>query len=268
MKSLNFIWQLIQFQRRRYLINMIGFTTMMLGGLAPGWVFREFFTLVAPDEPTRFGVWTLLIMLVIGMFARMGGLYGMMAANIPYTFHNYTLLHKNLLTRIFDLPGAAALPESPGAAITRLRDDVDELPWFTLWFNNLVGYVSFMIVAVTIMASINLRLTLVAFLPLAIIVTVASVATERLERYRKAAREASGDVTDFIAEIFGSVLAVKIGRAEANVVTHMEQLNEERRKTSLMDRLLEEALNSVYNHAGNLGTGIILLLDSSAVVRS
>ncbi|MBV7332033.1 ABC transporter ATP-binding protein/permease [Chloroflexi bacterium TSY] len=260
MKSFYFIWRLIQFRPRSYLYNMIAFTVLMLGALAPGWVFREFFTLIALDEPARFGIWTLLVMLLVGTVARMWGLYGMLDANIPYAYANYTLLHKNLLTRLFQLPGAAALPESPGAAITRLRDDVDELPWFTLWFNNLVGYVAFMIVAVAIMISINLTLTLVAFLPLAVIVTLASVATERLERYRKAAREASGSVTDFIAEIFGSVLAVKLGRAEDQVVNRMVELNDERRKTSLMDRLLEEALHSVYHHTGNLGTGIILLL--------
>ena len=75
----------------------------------------------------------------------------MVKANVPYTYRAHTLLHKNMLSRILALPGAAALPESTGAAICRFRDDVNELPWFTLWINNLIGYGLFAIVATGMM---------------------------------------------------------------------------------------------------------------------
>lgn len=260
MPTWKFVWRLICFQRWRFLYNMAAFSTLMLGLLVPGWVSREFFNLITPDAPARFGIWTLLALLVAGAGVRMWGFYGMIRSNVPYSYSIHTLLHKNMLNRVFELPGAAALIESPGAAISRFREDVNELPWFSLWFNNLIGYTAYMVVAVSIMGSINSTMTLVAFTPLAIIVIAASASTGRLEKYRTATRKASGTVTDFIAEIFGAVQAVKVGRAERHIVKQMATINEERRKAALLDRLFEELLDSIFMHAGNLGTGIILLL--------
>ena len=44
-----------------------------------------------------------------------------------------TLLRKNALARILEYPGAKALPASPGEAISRLRDDVNDIPAFLTW---------------------------------------------------------------------------------------------------------------------------------------
>lgn len=252
--------RLIQFRRWYFLYNTIAFSALNLGFLVPGWVAREFFNHIEPETPARFGIWTLFAILIAGTLARTWGLFGMLRSNIPYSYSIYTLLHKNLLQRVFDLPGANALGESPGTAISRFRDDVDELPWFSLWFNNLIGYAFFMVVAIGIMWSINPTMTLVAFAPLALIVAVASASTGRLERYRLATRQASGKVTGWIAELFGAVQAIKVGRAEERMVQQLATINEERRKVALLDRFFEELLSSIYTHAGSLGTGVILLL--------
>lgn len=262
-------WQvvlaMIRYQPWRFLYNTLGFTVMATSWLIPGFVTRAFFNLITGDAPVRFGFAGLIALLVAGLLARCWGIYGTIKANVPFTYRTHTLLHKNMLTRILALPGAAALPETPGAAITRFREDVNELPWFALWFNNLIGDGLFALVALGVMLSINARLTLIAFTPLALIVLAANLGTRRIERYRNETRVAGGAVTSFIAETFGAVQAVQVAGAERQVTHYFARLNERRRKAALLDRLYSELLDSIFIHSGNLGTGIILLLSAQSL---
>ena len=190
----------------------------------------------------------------------MGGIFGITRTNIPFTLHTETLLQKNMLSRILERPGARALPESPGQAISRFRGDVHELSLFALWFNDLFGNGLFALVALLIMFSVDPTLTLVAISPLVIIVAVTNGATRRIQTYRQATRKASGIVTGFIAESFGAIQAIKVAGAEERVIDHFDQINENRRKAALKDRLFSELLRSIFRNSGDLGTGVILLL--------
>lgn len=265
MSTWQFVLAMIQYQKWRYLYNTVGFTVLATSWLIPGLVTREFFNLISERASARFDFWGLVALLVAGLLARCWGIFALIRANVPFTYRTHTLLHKNMLGRILAMPGAASLPETPGAAIARFRDDVNELPWFALWFNNLVGDGLFALVAMGIMLSINPTLTLIAFAPLALIVLAANAGTQRIERYRSETRKAGGAVTSFIAEIFGAVQAVQVARAEEPIIGHFSVLNEQRRKAALLDRLFNELLDSIFIHSGNLGTGIILLLSAQAL---
>jgi ATP-binding cassette subfamily B protein len=183
-----------------------------------------------------------------------------MRSNIPYNVRTQTFLHKNLLGRILELPGAAALPEAPGAAIGRLRDDVNELPWFALWCNNIVAYGSYAALALTAMWWVSPLMTVISLAPLILLVVISNTASKRLEQYREATRVASSKVTSFIAESFGAVQAIQVARAERTIVDHFTQLNERRRKAALIDRLFSELLDSLYLQSGNLGTSVLLFV--------
>ena len=124
---------------------------MLVSWLIPGWVSRDFFNLISGQAPAAYSFWSLIVLLLAGLLIRLGGMFGMIKANVPFSYRSQTFLHKNMLGRILELPGAAALPESPGAAISRFREDVNELPWFALWINNLVGNGLFSTVALFIM---------------------------------------------------------------------------------------------------------------------
>jgi len=265
MPTWKFILQIIRFQPWRFLYNTVGFSTMVVSQLIPGWVSREFFNLISHQAPAAFSFWSLMVLLIAVLLVRIGGIFGTIKSNVPFSYRSQTFLHKNMLGRILELPGAAALPESPGATISRFREDVNELPWFALWLNNLVGSGLFSAVALFIMWRINPTMTLVAFAPLALIVLAANAGTSRIEKYRSATRVTGGQVTSFIAETFGAAQAVQVARAEKQVIGHFAKLNEQRRKAALLDRLFNELLESIFIHSGNLGTGIILLLAARAL---
>ena len=154
-----------------------------------------------------------------------------------YGFRTGALLRKNMLTRILDRPGARAVPQSPGEAISRFRDDVNNAADFTSQLPFLIGQLLFAIVALVTMLRISVRVTLFAYVPFVVVIFIASRAMKNVEKYREANRKAAGKVTDFIGEIFGSAQAVKVATAEANVLSRFARLNENRRKAAITDRL-------------------------------
>jgi ATP-binding cassette, subfamily B, bacterial len=260
-----FIWAVIRYQPVRYFFNALAMVLVMLGWQVPGLVSREFFNMLSGQAQAGWNLWTLLALLAMSSAGRIYGIFMLIRTNVPFQYMAHTLLQRNMLARVLQRPGARALPEEPGKAIARFREDVNELPLFGLWINDLLGTLLYAGMALAIMISVSPFITAVALLPLLSLVLVANIATRRVEKYRQASREATGAVTGFIAESFGAIQAVKVAGAEKRLTSHFAQLNERRRVTSLKDRLFEEVLGSVFWNAGNLGTGVILLLAAQSL---
>jgi len=197
---------------------------------------------------------------VANALARAVAIFGDVAVYFNFYYRIEALLRKNLFEYILQRPGARAVPGSPGEAISRFRDDVEEIAHFMAESLILLGFGTFALVALVVMMRINARITVTVFLPLAIVVAVANAASRSVEKYRQAHREATGAVTDFIGEIFGAVQAVQVATAEEPVAARFDELNDVRRRAAVRDRVFNEVLNSVFQNAASLGTGLILLL--------
>ncbi len=235
--------------------------------VAPGLIMRAFFDLVTGTAPAGLTVWSIAAMTAAIFVGRQLGGCGFVYADVPLFAHIATLLRRNLLKYILRRPGAAALPESPGEAISRFRGDVFEIPLFVIWVNDIVVGVLTTVAAIAIMLTVNVPTTLLALLPLVAIALLAHAATGRIEAYRRAGRKAAGLVTGFIGELFGAVQAVQVATAEPTVSAHFDVLNEERRVVALRDRLFGEILSSLYRSAAQLSRGAILLLVGNAMRR-
>jgi ATP-binding cassette subfamily B protein len=195
--------------------------------------------------------------------ARAAAIFGDVTVYFNFMYRIEALLRKNLFEYILQRPGARAVPGSPGEAISRFRDDVAEISNFMAESLILLGFGTFALVALVVMLRINARITVVVFLPLVVVVAAANAASRSVERYRRAHRQATAGVTDFIGEIFGAVQAVQVATAEDAVGARFEELNDVRRRAAVRDRVFNELLNSVFNNAASLGTGLILLLAAS-----
>ncbi len=265
MPTWKIIWRLIRFRPGYWLGNLVAMLVMMGALQMPGLVIRAFFDLLSGKTPAQFGVWTLVAFLFATEAVTILSALGLVLSNVPFFVHTLTLLRHNLLRHILRRPGAAALPDSPGEAISRFRGDAFEMPLFALWLNDLLGLIAFCVVAVVVMTKINATITLYAILPFIVVGLVAFASTKRVEEYRRASRRASGIVSGFIGELFGAVQAVKVATAEREVIAHFHTLNEDRRVISLKDRLFNELLGSIFRNATNIGTGIILILAGQAM---
>jgi len=254
------IWSMVRYRPRLWLGNLGSLLVILLLWQVPALLMRHFFDLLTGDAQVSLGIWSIVALLFVSEIGRIVGIYGALRTNVPFFVHTMTLLRKNLLKNILRRPGASALPSSPGEAISRFRGDVFEIPLFSLWLNNIQAMLVFGVIALVVMLSINPAITLLALLPFVVVGSVSSAATDRIEKYRRASRKATGIVTGFIGEFFGAVQAVKVATAEESVIAHFNQLNDERRKISLRDRLFNEVLHSIFLNAVNLATGVILIL--------
>ena len=144
--------------------------------------------------------------------------------------------------------------------MSRLRGDADAVAAYPARWRNTVGNAGFAAVALYFMVQISPLVTFAVFLPVLAVIVIVSAAGRRIEKYREASREATGDVTRFIGEAFGMVEAIKIANAEDRVIGTFDRINEQRKRATLKDALFSETLRAVSSNAQSLGTGLILIL--------
>jgi ATP-binding cassette subfamily B protein len=211
------------------------------------------------------GVWPLIAIFVGIEVARALGSFGVEWTGWTFRRVVGALLRSNLFASILRRPGRQPLPVSPGEAINRFRNDVSEVADFPTWLPDQIGKVGAALVAIVIMARIDLSLTVIIFVPLAAIMILTRLAWGRILRYQKESAEATDAVTGFLGELFNAVLAVKIAGAEARVVDHLDALSRTRQKAEVKKTLFWEALQLVNNSAVTFGVGVMLLLAGSAM---
>ncbi len=265
MSTWRVLWRLLIYEPRLYALNMVLWTSFWLMPLLVGLVTRAIFNAITGGAAAGGSLWSLLALLVAVALVRITIQFGGVSAWATYFFSRAGLLRRNLLERILNRPGAKALPDSPGEAMSRFRDDVEEVLKLVEMTVDGVGIVLAGIIGAAIMFRINSFITTVVLVPLLAIVGVVAVLRQRILRYRREAREAAGRVTDLIGEMFGAVQAIKVAGAEEHVITHFRTLNDERRRASLKDSLLTELMGAIFWSSINLGTGLILLLAGQSI---
>ncbi len=259
------ILKMVQYRKDLWLANLLMMIITMLFYQIPGLAIREFFNLLTGNAQLGLNVWSIIGLLFAAEIGSILGIFGLVTTNVPFFMNTMTLLRKNLLRHILRRPGASALPDSPGEAISRFRGDVFEIPLFSLWLNDIMGSVAFNVIALIIMVRISPTYTGLALLPLLVAGVIAAASTKRIDEYRRASSRATGIITGFIGEFFGAVQAVKVATAEEGVIGRFNELNNERRVLALRDRLFNEILNSIFHNASNLSTGVILILAGRAM---
>mgnify|MGYP001796067378 CR=1 FL=1 len=261
------IWQLLYrmicYTPRLYLIDAFFWLFIIGLPILPGLIIREFFNTLTGESKYNFSPTILIIFLLA---TGLGRVIFIFIGRLTKTQHRFTmsaLLRHNLLQAILKRPGAISLPVSPGELISYFRDDIDLIE------NNIVGTAEifdaaiFAFISVIILANINWKMTALVFLPLVLVIIVIQQMEKRIKRYRRTSRIATEKVTGLIGEIFNSVQAIKVAGAEGSVISHFQELNEQRRKAVLKDQLFTAILNSNFQNLVNLGTGIILLTAAS-----
>ena len=255
------ILEMLRFRPWLWFIDLISVALIRFcWQLAPALIIKAFFDMLTGDAPLTFGVWAIAAFLVAIWLGRVLASYGFYYADVPIFADIPTLLRKNLLRHILRRPGASPLPDSAGEAISRFKNDVNEIPLFVILINDIAVGIIIVVVAIILMTQISPSVTVMALIPLLVVGIVANIATKRIEHYRRASRQAAGDVSGFIGEFFGAVQAVKVATAEKNVINHFHKLNDERRKLTIREKLFDDILSSIYRNTSTLGTGVILIL--------
>jgi ATP-binding cassette subfamily B protein len=259
--TLRSLWQTVTLRPGLFAFDVLLQIPRQMAFLLPGLVIRECFNLLTRNARiTPDLIWLLALLVGTGV-VRVAMIYA--SALIDQVLQNFSsaLLRANLFRRILQLPGARALPYSPGETITRLGGDVSDISTFIAELLQLFGMAAYTAGAFFIMARIDPLVSFVVALPLIAVTVITSFGTLRIQEYRRETRRAAGRLYAFIAETFSAVQAVQVAGAEAPVLSRFEKLGEVRRRAVLKERFFGElVLNSLSDSVTNLNAGLILLL--------
>jgi ATP-binding cassette subfamily B protein len=233
--------------------------------LGAGLVTRAFFDVLTGSASVGLDVTTVIALFVavevINMLVRSGLDYGW-GSFLPASA---ALLRRNLLRELLDAHGARGLIDSPGEAMSRFRDDANEIADAVDGLIDLIGRSWFAAAAMFVMYQIDATITLLVFVPLGILVAVVDRLGERTAGLRRASREAVGRVTGFLGELFGTVQAIKIAGATPHVIAHLRTLNTTRRRTAVKDKVFYDVIDGLGVNVVQLATGAILLLAAGKI---
>lgn len=255
-----FIWRLIAYQPLRYAVVALGWILFHSWHILPGLLAKAFFDTLEGRALAGLTLESVVALVVAAGLAKVAVLFFAVLPGVTWTMLRSGVLQRNLLARILERPGAKAVPGSIGEAISTLRDDVDAMGLSTDWAFDALARLIFAAGGIAILLGVNARVTLLVFIPIAIVVALAHLARARLERVREQSREATAQVTGSIGEIFGAVQAIQVAGAEDKVVARLRGLGAERQRAMLRDRLLELSLEAIFANTASLGAGLTLLV--------
>jgi ATP-binding cassette subfamily B protein len=243
----------------------IGFYTVPI---AAGLVLQRLFDELSNGLPAGLDAALWLCAAFVAVEAVRGGLLGVMLIVWPYWWNAVaTLLRVNVLRSLLGGPGPAAtrLPRSSGEAVSRFRDDVEDLLLMTDLGVDLAGTATFAAIAFTIMAGIDPLVTVVLVLPLTAALVATRAMSDVIKRWHGEARRLGAAVTAFIGDLFGGVLAVKTAGAEDAVLERLRRHNRYRRNAAVRDRLALDLLDTVTGTTVDISIGLVLLLAAPAM---
>ena len=248
-------------------LDFIG-TVVVVVGLEQAFALtlREVFNTLTGDALNSLSVWTLCAVLVGFAAARFAVFVGTFALLFANEFMIGALLQRNVLAHLMNMSGGRNLPASSGEAVTRFRGDASSVGGFLIASTFIASEFVFAAVAVFIMIRISPLITLVAFVPLILVLTVFIVARALISRTRKRSREATGDVVGLLGEMFGSAETIKVAGAEPHVLGEFDRVNAARKHAGLKDTLLTRTLGAIFLNVQSFGTGAILIVAGQAIL--
>ncbi|HEX2185890.1 MAG TPA: ABC transporter transmembrane domain-containing protein, partial [Chloroflexota bacterium] len=216
-------------------------------------------TTVAGGTPHGPGLATLVTLLTVAHLASVAIGYGELLAQATSRHLLAGTLRYNLFAALLRRPGARALAAPVGEVVNRFRDDPAAVQALLVPICNVCSLGLFSAVALVIMLSISVPVTLGVCLPLLAVALIAGTAGPRAGRYYAATRTASGRVSAALGELFGAVAAIKVAGAEVRVLAQLRPLDAARRRVALRERVFVEVADSIYGDIATLGTGVVLL---------
>ena len=242
-----------------YVANLVSVFVVVMVELTPGILVREVLNTLQGD--TLLTIPWMLLAAFLGIAMVRFLLYWLATfSNIKMRIPTMDAMRFSLLSRLLQLPAVTALKGSPGEIVSRLRDDIGEMPFVLIEINDIIGLSGFAVVAFYMMYQIAPTATYAIAIPLLMIVLGVRFAFDRIYYYRTERRRATGRVIGFIAETFGSVQAVQVAGAEQHVLNHFRGLNKTREHATLREVLFDGMLGATFHSSLNIGIAIMMFV--------
>ena len=228
-------------------------------------VGQEAFDALNHTSGIGLNVWTILALMVATSLSRVtvmiGGVW--LWSTAYYTLAS--LIRRNIFDWIMTGPGTKKLPGSPGEAVTRFRDDVHEVLMTVENWTDFSGIFFMLVGSIVVMVNIDPLVALVAMAPLVGVLIFGYAVGNKIQEYRRATLEATGEITSFVGEVFGGVQAVKVAAAEDDVIRHFEHLNAQRHDAAVRDVLFNSLFRAINTNMAFVGIGLMMLMVAGSV---
>jgi ATP-binding cassette subfamily B protein len=265
LQTWRYLMNMARYRLWLYLLHALLWAVFSLWYLLAGLLTRAFFDTLTGQTHLPGGITGLIVLMAILAVSRVAVWLAAGAAEILMRFTMSGLLRRNLLRHLLGQPGAHALPYSIGETISRFRDDAYQAEDGVDWSDEITGQFLLALGAFLLLLHINVRMTLVAILPLVVVTVIARRASGALGRYRAASSQTTSQVTGAIGDILAAVQTLQAAGAEARTVARFQHLNEQRRKAMLADRLATQVLDALTANTVSVGTGLIMLLAAGSL---
>lgn len=253
-------WNLVRNDPVAYGLCWIQWVAFHMSPLLVGALLKVVLDALADDTP---GLPVMVLVAIVGIEVGRWSLLVSAAVQWHGAWVGWqTVPRVNLLSSLSTGPGPVAgrLPASPGEAVIRFRDDVGDIALVLDVWLDVSGAVATAAVALVVMWAIDPWASIAAVIPVALAVLASVLLGPTLRTWRRDAREATGTVTSFIGDTFGSILAVKTAAAEDAVDARFAQLNAHRAVVGRRDQLGSELVRSLGYGTGEVTIGVVLLM--------
>ena len=251
--------RLARYRPGMFLLSFAVFAAASSSMLVIGWLLQQIFDAMSGGRQAGPGIYGIVAVLAAVELARIAASWAGVVRSL-YWEQLRGLLRLNLLRAQMASGRSRAAHTSPGEAVSRFRDDVDDFLAFLEIAVFVAGELLFAVGSIVIMMSIDPLITIAVVLPLVTVVFTTRMTAGQIRRRRAAYRRASAAVTGLLGEMFGAVLAVKTAHAGSGVLDRLTELNDRRRRTGLRDQLVAQLLDTFNHVAVTLSVGLVLLL--------
>ncbi len=263
---LEYVGKMIMYRPWYYLLNCFLWITIHMFPLIPGLITKRFFEVLEKSGGLNSEILSLMALILVVALTRsiiiaMGG-----RVDANHRFSMSGLLRRNLLECIINNP-LIENKTSLGESMNCFRDDIEEIETVISFTLDIIGDGLFALGALIILLTINVKVTLFIFAPLVIVILLSQKAMKYISKYRTTAREATGDVSGAIGEIFTGIKAIKISGSEKYIINNLNNLNEKRMKYMVRDKIFVNIMDAIYENAVTIGTGFILLLTGKYMLK-
>ena len=257
------MWRLMTFSPRHYVVGGALWTMFFVLPLLSGLILKGLFDRFSADQLVSMDSILWLCAAFVGVELVRAAVFWLGMYLWTYWWNGgVTVLRANALGSILGSSGPAAqrLPHSSGEAVSRFRDDVDDMIVVTDNVVDLVGSFLFAAGALIIMASIDPVITVALVVPLVVVLLLTRSLRHVIRRVHRRARELGAVVTAFVGEMFSGALTLKTAGANEAALNRLREHNRHRRHAAVKDRLAMDLLNTSTTATIEISIGLVLVL--------
>lgn len=259
MTTTGYMLRVISWRRSEFIKNCLVWTLCHTLPLVYALLVKAIFDALSGQAHAGYNPWTLITILTIAYATRQTALGFGFRIFPRYHFAIQAFFRRNLLDYLVTARGSRILPESPSGALSRFRDDVNDICDYVENWTDIWGSVIYGVGAIAILFWIDPVIAAIVCTPLFGMALLTRHLAPAIRKLRRRTREETARVVDFIGETIGAVQAVKLSGEEATVTERFRSLCGERAKRALADVLLTESIRSLNTGLVNVGVGFVLM---------